>query len=165
MNPRVEEVGVNKATPNAGWTPVAMDGYGGEDEHGDHVARHKVTTTSSSSVRKGTIHVQRTRWQGRIVVESWTCWHCPFLMTRISKGCQRNKMKGTIRDRDKSITDLIWLDDGKISKRYPSITPANGVWNTQYHGITLLGQKWRQTPKSGLINQKYRGSIVASLDK
>ena len=50
-------------------------------------------------------------------------------------------MEGTIQDRDKSITEIIWVGGGKISTRYLSIIPANGVWNTRYQGITLLGQR------------------------
>ena len=59
----------------------------------------------------------------------------------VSKGCQWNEMKGTGRDRDKSITEtILWMAE-KISMRYLSITPANGVWNTWHQGITLLGQR------------------------
>ena len=50
-------------------------------------------------------------------------------------------MDGTIRDRDKSITEIIWVSGGKMSMRYLSITHTNGVWNTWHEGITLLGQR------------------------
>ena len=50
-------------------------------------------------------------------------------------------MDSTIPDRYMSITKTIWVEGRKISTRYLSITPANGVWNTRYKGITLLGQR------------------------
>jgi hypothetical protein len=31
--------------------------------------------------------------------------HCPFLMTKISKGCQNGEWDGMIRDRNMSITE------------------------------------------------------------
>ena len=37
-----------------------------------------------------------------------------FLITKISKGCQRDEMDGMIRDRDTSITEIIWVGGGKI---------------------------------------------------
>ena len=40
VNSRVEGVGVNKATPNAGLTSSHLDGCRGEDGLGDHVAEH-----------------------------------------------------------------------------------------------------------------------------
>ena len=64
MNLRVEGVGVTKATPNTGCTPVASGWIRGEDGLGDQVARHKVTTMSSSSVRRGTIHVPKNGMTG-----------------------------------------------------------------------------------------------------
>ena len=47
-------------------------------------------------------------------------------MTKINKGCQRDEMDGTIRDRDTSITKTIWLGGGRILTRYLNITPTNG---------------------------------------
>ena len=64
-----------------------------------------------------------------------------FLITKISKGYQNGEMEGTIRDRSMAITEIIRVGGGKISTRYLSITPANGVWNTWYQGTTLLGQR------------------------
>ena len=77
---------------------------------------------------------------GQIGEEKQGLLALPFLITQISKGCQRDKMEGTIRDRSIAITKTIWVEE-KISMQYLSITPANGVWNSGYQGITLLGQR------------------------
>ena len=37
-----------------------------------------------------------------------------FLITNSSKGCRRDEMDGTIRDRNKFITEIIWVGGGKI---------------------------------------------------